>query len=270
MNISLLLLCIFVTQCHCLGRRAMPDEIYDVVLQCVKGDFNVEVSQRSRAQRSALVRYWRNRDWLSVSNGVLYLGGKRVMKKSELSANVKDCMDATKGSGARKIRHRLAATFCGISENQVTNVLEKSATYQKVKARFVNRAVLQPIRASDTQIRHQIDVMDLHRYAINYRGRHYRYILTVMDVFSRYLWMRPLSTKRSTEIAQHLTAIYMEHGPPRVVQHDRGREFRGAVEILMKKLKAKIISSSPYHPQSQGKVERCHRAIRRKILYDLI
>ena len=94
--------------------------------------------------------------------------------------------------------------------------------------------------------------------------------LAVMDVFSRYLWMRPLSTKRSTEIAQHLTAIYMEHGPPRVVQHDRGREFRGAVEILMKKFKAKIISSSPYHPQSQGKVERCHRAIRRKILYDLI
>ena len=82
--------------------------------------------------------------------------------------------------------------------------------------------------------------------------------------------MQPLESKRSSEIARRLTAIYIEHGPPRVLQHDRGQEFRGAVEKLMKKLGVKVITSSPYHPQSQGKVERCHRTIRRKIQYDLV
>ena len=84
------------------------------------------------------------------------------------------------------------------------------------------------------------------------------------------MWMQPLESKRSSEIARILTAIYLEHGPPRVIQHDRGRKFRGAVEKLMKKLRVQVITSSPYHPQSQGKVERCHRTIRRKIQYDLV
>ena len=149
-------------------------------------------------------------------------------------------------------------------------VLEKSTTYQKVKARFGNRAVLTPIRASNVQIRHQIDLMDIRKNAVRSCGVTYQYILTVIDVFSRYLWMQPLESKRSSEIARRLTAIYIEHGPPRVLQHDRGQEFRGAVEKLMKKLGVKVITSSPYHPQSQGKVERCHRTIRRKIQYDLV
>ena len=32
----------------------------------------------------------------------------------------------------------------------------------------------------------------------------------------------------------------------------------------------KIIQSSLYHPQSQGKVERSHRVFRKKIMYDLV
>ena len=192
------------------------------------------------------------------------------MKQSELFDNINKCMEKTKGSGIRKIRHRMGANYHGISDAQVARVLEKSTTYQKVKARFGNRAVLTPIRASNVQIRHQIDLMDIRKNAVRSCGVTYQYILTVIDVFSRYLWMQPLESKRSSEIARRLTAIYIEHGPPRVLQHDRGQEFRGAVEKLMKKLGVKVITSSPYHPQSQGKVERCHRTIRRKIQYDLV
>lgn len=91
----------------------------------------------------------------------------------------------------------------------------------------------------------------------------------LQDVFSRYVWLKPLKGK-SREIAQHLADIYMEHGPPKVLQHDQGCEFKGAVKRLMESMKVKVIQSSPYHPQSQGKVERMHRALRKKILYDLI
>lgn len=62
----------------------------------------------------------------------------------------------------------------------------------------------------------------------------------------------------------------MEHGRPKDLQHDQGCEFKGAVERLMASMKVKVIQSSPYHPQSQGKVKRMHRALRKKILYDLI
>ena len=56
----------------------------------------------------------------------------------------------------------------------------------------------------------------------------------------------------------------------RVIQCDQGGEFKGAVKELCRQLGIKIICSSPYHPQSQGKVERSHRALRSKMEYDII
>ena len=40
---------------------------------------------------------------------------------------------------------------------------DKAPTYLKVKTRFGNRAVLKPIRMSDMQIKHQLDLTDLQR-----------------------------------------------------------------------------------------------------------
>ena len=55
-----------------------------------------------------------------------------------------------------------------------------------------------------------------------------------------------------------------------VIQHDQGKEFKGAVKKLMDSLHVKIIQSSPHHPQSRGKVARSHRVLRKKIMYDLV
>ena len=75
-----------------------------------------------------------------------------------------------------------------------------------------------------------------------------------MDVFSRNSWLRPLEKKASHHVSQALKAIYAEHGPPDRIQSDRGSEFEGKVRPLFKALK--LIKSRPYHPQSQGKVEK--------------
>ena len=98
----------------------------------------------------------------------------------------------------------------------------------------------------------------------------YRYVLSVIDVFSRFVWLRPVSKKSSRNIADALQSIYLEHGPPHVIQCDQGGEFKGAVIEICRKLQIKVIRSSPYHPQSQGKVERSHRALRSKIAYEFV
>ena len=83
--------------------------------------------------------------------------------------------------------------------------------------------------------------------------------------------IRPLTGKGSKQVAKELQELYCEVGPPKVLQCDNGGEFKKekAVEQLCRKLEVKIIRSSPYHPQSQGKVERSHRTLRKKIMYDL-
>ncbi len=90
-----------------------------------------------------------------------------------------------------------------------------------------------------------------------------------MDVCSRFVWLRPISCKTSATVANHMSSLYLEIGCPKVLQHDRGQEFAGAVDILMDKLHVKVIRSSVYHPQSQGKIERMHQELKKQMMYDL-
>ena len=95
-------------------------------------------------------------------------------------------------------------------------------------------------------------------------------VLSVMDVFSRYLWLKPLTSKESSEVARALLDIYIEHGPPTIIQHDRGGEFRRSISKLIQKLSVRVIMSAPYHPETQGKVERSHRSFRIMLKFDLV
>jgi len=40
----------------------LSDEAYETILLLVQGNFNVPVAERTREQRNAVVRYWRQRD----------------------------------------------------------------------------------------------------------------------------------------------------------------------------------------------------------------
>ena len=55
-----------------------------------------------------------------------------------------------------------------------------------------------------------------------------------------------------------------------MIQHDHCTEFDGAVSRLYKQLQIKVIKGRPYHPQSQGKVERAHRIFKKKLRYDFL
>ena len=101
-------------------------------------------------------------------------------------------------------------------------------------------------------------------------GISYHYVLSVMDVFSRFVWLRALSDKCSKAIANELKSIYLEHGPPLVIQTDQAREFKGAVKKLCRGMKIITIYSRPYHSQSQGKVERSHCSLREKMTYNFL
>lgn len=247
--IAFLLSCFLLKYCiygeKAKGKYLHPfsGEAYKTLLLLVQGTFNMPVAESTREQKNAVMRYWRNRDRFHLGPQVtltLYFDDKKVVKKSTISGLVSKLFDDAKSGGWKKLRNRAAAGFVGLREKQ-----------QTVTAKSVH-------------------LMDLSKDAVEHDRRVYRYVLSVMDVFSRYYWLRPLEKRASHHISQALKAIYTKHGPPDHLQGDRGSEFEGKVRPLCKALKIKLIKSRPYHPQSQGKVERLHRQLRKKIMYHLV
>ena len=53
-----------------------------------------------------------------------------------------------------------------------------------------------------------------------------------MDIFSQFLFSRPLQIKETSEVAEHLLHIYIEYGPPDILQSDQGPEFKGVVKLF--------------------------------------
>jgi hypothetical protein len=47
-----------------------------------------------------------------------------------------------------------------------------------------------------------------------------KYILSSMDIFSKFVWLRPLQSTFAEEVAQHLLNVFLELGYPKVIQHD--------------------------------------------------
>jgi len=93
------------------------------------------------------------------------------------------------------------------------------------------------------------------------RGR--RYILTVVDFATRYPEAVALKSNLTTVVAEALVCIFARVGVPDEVLSDQGTQFTSA---LMKEvgrlLSMKQLTTTPYHPQCNGLVERFNATLK--------
>ena len=88
-------------------------------------------------------------------------------------------------------------------------------------------------------------------------------ILTIICHFTSWPEAIPLPDSQAATIADALwRTLICRHGVPRVIVSDQGRNLTGHVlSNLHKRLGTKAVMTTPYHPQSNGKVERFHRTL---------
>ena len=105
------------------------------------------------------------------------------------------------------------------------------------------------------------DLLDIHQYARQNKG--YKFILVVLDVFSRYAWARPLKNKTGKEVANAFEDIFREDGrKPRKLWTDKGTEFYN-VDVA-RVLKDTELYSTHNEPKATI-AERFIRTLREKI-----
>ena len=94
-------------------------------------------------------------------------------------------------------------------------------------------------------------------------GKSNRYIVTMMDVYSRYLIASPVKNHKASTVSRCLYELVVAYfGAPRSILSDRGPEFTGMIwESLTQMLGAKIKLTSPYYPQGNSVIERSHRTL---------
>ena len=105
----------------------------------------------------------------------------------------------------------------------------------------------------------QIDIMGA------YPATPYEYILTAIDVFSKYLFAVPLMTVSASTVASALVSIMFNHSYiPKELMSDLGTQFVSKLlHELTKLLEIKISHASLKHPQTIGVVERSRATLAR-------
>ena len=91
----------------------------------------------------------------------------------------------------------------------------------------------------------------------------YSYLLTILDVATRYPEAIPLRTIHAKVVVRELLHFFTRFGLPLEVQSDQGTNFMSKLfgESLAELGIAHVVSSA-YHPQSQGALERYHQTLK--------
>ena len=92
------------------------------------------------------------------------------------------------------------------------------------------------------------------------------YLLTIMCASTRFPEAIPLRKINSKNVVKALTKFFTMFGLPKSVQSDQGSNFMsGLFQQVMQELDIKHYSSSAYHPQTQGALERFHQTLKNMI-----
>lgn len=181
---------------------------------------------------------------------------KAVVLKHEYNDLVKSV-----GKGIAPFYKRLSSEYANLTRDECESFLKTQAGYQlrKQPQKVVNR----PILASQAGEKVECDEVDMSRW--EYRG--YKYFVTVVDVATRFIWLRALKTQTASEFTDRFEEICEEESfKPQQVVTDNGGSFRKEFTQFCKDNGIKQSFTKSYSPNATGLVESINQQARRMLM----
>lgn len=163
--------------------------------------------------------------------------------------------------GVAALKQGLQKKKKNFKTSTVKKWLQSQDTYslhKPVIKKFKRRATI----VSGLNDQFQCDLIDIKKFKEH--NNNSQYILTVIDVFSKYGWARALKSKEGTEVAKHLKAILTER-KCRAMQSDKGKEFYNSNVEKLFKAKGITHFSTENDDIKAACVERFNRTIQNKL-----
>lgn len=116
-----------------------------------------------------------------------------------------------------------SVTAHNITQNDVQNFLKEKDVYT-LHYPVIKKFKRNMYRVFSIDELWEIDLCDMKQYQKINDG--YSFILTVIDVFSKFAWAKPLKNKSAVEVTKALSNILQNKSRcPKIIQSDHGKEF---------------------------------------------
>lgn len=151
----------------------------------------------------------------------------KTSQKNAVITNYYNNFNMSLGAGIKNLYHKIARRYLGINRIDVENFLQGKTGYQLTKT-VTKKTTNMPQLAKYSNHKWSCDLIDVETYAGHNRGR--KYILTVIDHFSRYCFATPLLNKTAQAIIDGFNEIHtnQSHIWPEILISDNGGELKNA------------------------------------------
>lgn len=228
-----------------------------------------KISTRS----TSLKAYWAQFDQLSVRDNILYrkwFTNKGKVEKEQVavpnsmrSTIQKQCHDAPSGGhlGRHKTLTKIKQSFYwpGMDKDVRRWCASCPDCAKRKKYGKTPRAPMQVTGAGDPGERVAMDILG----PVPTSNRGNKYILVIQDYFTKWAEAIPIPDMEAKTVAQAFIDNYVtKYGAPRTLHTDQGRQFESRLfKQLCDILRINKTRTTPYHPQSDGMVERMNRTL---------
>ena len=196
---------------------------------------------------------------------------QEIIKPSQRANILKELYNdpATRKNGRDSFYVKVREKYINIPRAYIFEWLQKQENYQ-LHLIQPREKILRPISEKKINAKWQIDLIDMSNHG-GPNNRNKYWILTVIDVFSKYAWARAMPNKEGDTTRKYFEEILNDgheitSNYPKIVQSDNGKEFLNKdMEFLFEFFEIKHILSPPYMPQANGCIERFNRTLKQMI-----
>ena len=171
------------------------------------------ISLNTSQKRTRFIEKW-SKDWEMRNGKLIYKPlNLTVISDGERNTVLKTIYEDIKqgvGQGIDLFYKRIRDKYLNIRRSDVSDFLKKQKVYQITRPQ--NHIINKPILALSPNERYGIDCINMVSYASSNGGidRGTKFILTIVDYFSRKVWLRPLKSQTAVNVRNALINLVQE------------------------------------------------------------